>query len=87
MTTRVFENTVKFSFYALDIDDCATNPCQNGGMCTDRVESYNYTCVAGFKGANCEISEFRLVFMFFIAILMSLVSTMYQTRSSKGVHG
>ena len=86
MTTRVFKNTVKFSFYALDIDDCATNPCQNGGTCTDGVDSYNCTCAPGFKGTNCGISEFCVVFMFFIPIVMSLVSAMYQTRNSKGVH-
>ena len=86
MTTGGFKNTVKFSFYALDIDDCTPNPCQNGGTCTDGVDSYNCTCAAGFKGTNCGISEFRVVFMFFTAIVMSLVSTMYQNCSLKGVY-
>ena len=46
------------SIYALDIDDCAPSPCQNGGTCTDGVDSYNCICVAGINGTNCEISEF-----------------------------
>ena len=58
--TRVFKNTVKFSFYPLDIDDCAANPCQNGGSCTDGVDSFNCTCVAGFSGTICGTSEFRV---------------------------
>ena len=46
------------SICALDIDDCAPSPCQNGGTCTDGVDSYNCICVAGINGTNCEISEF-----------------------------
>ena len=66
------------SIYALDIDDCATNPCQNGGACTDGVDSYNCTCMDGFNGTNCELSEFCVVIMFFITIVVSLVLNVCQ---------
>ena len=39
-------------------DDCASNPCQNGGTCTERltdgVNSYSCACAAGYSGNNCE---------------------------------
>ncbi|XP_031559899.1 neurogenic locus Notch protein-like isoform X3 [Actinia tenebrosa] len=37
-----------------NIDDCASNPCQNGGSCHDQVNSYRCTCATGFTGAECQ---------------------------------
>ncbi len=38
-----------------DIDDCASNPCQNGGACTDGVDSYTCDCSGtGYVGDDCE---------------------------------
>ena len=39
---------------ALDIDECASSPCQNGGSCSDEVNMFRCNCVAGFEGANCQ---------------------------------
>ena len=38
----------------VDIDKCSPNPCQNGGSCTDGINSYNCSCATGYTGANCE---------------------------------
>ena len=38
----------------LDIDECASAPCQNGGICTDIVNGHTCNCVAGYDGLNCE---------------------------------
>ncbi|XP_019644209.1 PREDICTED: protein crumbs homolog 1-like [Branchiostoma belcheri] len=38
-----------------DIDDCASSPCQHGGICTDLHNSYSCTCAAGWEGDNCEL--------------------------------
>ena len=40
-----------------DIDECASNPCQNGGTCADDVNRYDCTCEAGYTGADCETSR------------------------------
>lgn len=37
-----------------NIDDCAPNPCQNGGTCVDGFGVYACVCPAGFTGMNCE---------------------------------
>ena len=42
-----------------DIDECNSNPCQNGATCRDHVNSYSCTCVAGFNGTNCETSKWK----------------------------
>ena len=36
-----------------DINECASNPCQNGGTCVDAVNGYNCSCVSGWAGEHC----------------------------------
>ena len=48
--------TIKTAQYVLDADNCASNPCQNGGTCTDELNQYNCTCVDGYTGDHCETS-------------------------------
>lgn len=38
----------------VNINECASNPCRNGGTCTDLVNGFNCTCVDPFMGAVCE---------------------------------
>ena len=37
-----------------DIDECASNPCVNGGTCTDQVNGYTCACAAGWQGTDCD---------------------------------
>ena len=40
-----------------DIDECASNPCHNCGMCTDLINGYTCNCTdTGFTGYNCKSS-------------------------------
>ena len=41
-------------FYHLDIDECASSPCQNGGTCIDAIDAYTCDCVPGYDGTDCE---------------------------------
>ncbi|XP_065843967.1 fibropellin-3-like isoform X2 [Oscarella lobularis] len=36
------------------IDECASNSCQNGAACVDRLLGYDCICVMGFTGRLCE---------------------------------
>ena len=42
----------------LDIDDCANEPCKNGGICTDGIAKYSCKCAEGFSGTDCSKSKF-----------------------------
>ena len=42
-----------------DIHDCLPNPCENGGTCTDRINSYTCSCAAGYTGSKCQTSKLR----------------------------
>ncbi|XP_067851680.1 sushi, nidogen and EGF-like domain-containing protein 1 isoform X2 [Heptranchias perlo] len=41
----------------IDIDDCASNDCQNGGTCIDGIDGYSCKCKLGFIGKHCEIAD------------------------------
>uniref|UniRef100_A0A1A9WEY9 EGF-like domain-containing protein n=1 Tax=Glossina brevipalpis TaxID=37001 RepID=A0A1A9WEY9_9MUSC len=38
-----------------NVDECMSNPCQNGGHCRDRNNGYTCTCQPGYLGDHCEI--------------------------------
>ena len=42
---------------AIDIDECESEPCQNGGTCDDEVNSYTCECVDGYTGLQCETGK------------------------------
>ncbi len=37
------------------MDDCAPNPCVNGGTCQNDVEGFTCQCPPGFFGMTCEV--------------------------------
>lgn len=38
-----------------DIDECLTEPCQNGGTCLDDINSFSCDCPPEFSGPTCEV--------------------------------
>ena len=36
-----------------EIDECASNPCENGGSCVDDVGSFLCNCSAGYSDFVC----------------------------------
>ena len=38
----------------VNTDECKSSPCQNGGICTDKVASFSCQCVTGYTGSLCE---------------------------------
>ena len=42
---------------SVDHNDCADNPCQNGGICKDGINDFTCNCNPGWKGRKCEISK------------------------------
>ena len=42
---------------SVDVDECITRPCFNGGTCQNLFGSYSCTCKPGFTGKRCENGE------------------------------
>ena len=42
----------------LEINECASNPCQNTGTCLDKVAGFTCMCQTEFTGTICESKLF-----------------------------
>ncbi|XP_006851610.1 PREDICTED: coagulation factor VII [Chrysochloris asiatica] len=51
------ERTKQFWVTYNDGNQCASDPCQNGGSCEDQLQSYICFCPQGFEGRNCETNK------------------------------
>ncbi|XP_061181064.1 uncharacterized protein LOC133189681 [Saccostrea echinata] len=40
----------------VQLDECASQPCLNGGKCTDLVDGFNCSCPQGFKNETCNVN-------------------------------
>lgn len=47
--------SIKGSNCEENLNECLSNPCQNGGSCYDKDNSYVCLCAPGFLGSNCDI--------------------------------
>ena len=56
---KMVRSSFSFFVFVTDIDDCSPNPCLNGGSCSDGVNSYTCSCVAGYSGNNCQTSKLK----------------------------
>ena len=44
--------------FVSDVDECASSPCQNGGLCTQpEPATFNCTCLDGYFGDRCQQGE------------------------------
>lgn len=41
----------------IDVNECETNPCKNGGECVDLINRFRCICPVGFAGDLCEVSR------------------------------
>ena len=38
----------------INIDECESDPCENGATCLDGIAEYTCVCRLGYEGTNCE---------------------------------
>ncbi|XP_039362428.1 protein crumbs homolog 2 isoform X5 [Mauremys reevesii] len=41
---------------SVNIDECESQPCQNGGCCTDLVNGFLCHCLPGYSGVECAVN-------------------------------
>lgn len=76
---QIYVISVQFMYhwFIKDIDDCQNSPCQNGGTCRDKLNSYVCACNPGFKGDNCETGMYQQTI--FVILVYETNDTMMST--------
>ena len=41
----------------IDINECASSPCQHGSSCINRQNGYTCACAPGYEGVHCQIGN------------------------------
>lgn len=42
---------------SVEINECSSRPCQNGGTCVDGANSFTCDCASGWTGTLCELGK------------------------------
>ena len=71
---------LRYEISLIDVDECASSPCQNGGTCIDGISSYTCKCGQSYEGKNCE-SEYCIYCHFFtIKLKIKIKINTYQKQ-------
>ena len=62
-----------------DINECASRPCQHGSTCTDHVNTYMCSCVAGYAGDVCGTSMPNAFVFIFIFLYITFDATIFRS--------
>ena len=58
LSTKFVQNKTAFPYFLflffLDINECSSSPCLNGGTCVDLVNKFQCNCIAYIIGIRCE---------------------------------
>ncbi|XP_037091351.1 cubilin homolog [Pollicipes pollicipes] len=52
---RVLEEGLQRLIEQLQLNECASNPCQNGATCVDRYGAFECQCPPNWQGTTCEV--------------------------------
>ena len=54
-------------FLPTEINECESNPCINDGACTDEVNRFFCSCLPGYTGERCDVSEYYRYFIWYFS--------------------
>ena len=61
-TWFIYDVDIKVDYLFIDINECISNPCQNGGTCIDEIDGYTCFCALNFVGDLCDMRKIYHLF-------------------------
>lgn len=58
VTPTTHHSPFRFHFSTVDVNECASNPCLNGGSCINRQNRFSCNCLSGYLGSRCENGQY-----------------------------
>ncbi|XP_034558548.1 protein crumbs homolog 1-like [Notolabrus celidotus] len=55
-----------------DVDECASDPCMNGGFCVNYVNSFECVCDLNYSGIHCQIDASDFYLYLFLGLWQNL---------------
>ena len=52
---------MNMNLFFVDINECESRPCKNGGTCQNLINDYSCTCAPGYSGKSCETGKYFLL--------------------------
>uniref|UniRef100_A0A672R8D4 Protein crumbs homolog 1-like n=1 Tax=Sinocyclocheilus grahami TaxID=75366 RepID=A0A672R8D4_SINGR len=79
----------------LDLDECRSNPCLNGGYCQNMVNKFQCVCVMTFAGKTCEVDNvssdlllsISLVSVALLLVLFGVATALVITLNRRATRG
>lgn len=61
---KIASRTFIYLMASTELNECSSSPCQNGGTCTDQVNSFYCACAPGWTDPQCSTSKCILYLVF-----------------------
>ena len=58
-------------YFVLDYDECASDPCVNGGTCLNLINTFQCSCPDGYAGEECNIGMYELTHI--VSLIFTLI--------------
>ncbi len=56
--------------FFVEVDNCATKPCKNQGVCINAVNAFSCNCTEGYSGATCRTGKLSYLSGFLLVIMV-----------------
>ncbi len=63
-------NWVSLPIHVLDLDECNSSPCENGGTCMDGAGQFTCQCKPGYTGDTCGTGKLMEALVFYTSHLI-----------------
>ena len=69
-----------------ELDECESDPCENGGTCEDEINAYNCVCAPGYNGTQCDSGRHNIALEIMTSKTIPLLSNQHNINFNDFIH-